>query len=151
MTSPVLRDRPKCGKQALWVFAREAEGLEAPRLVPVVRMRGVQKVVNDLVSLDDGEMGAANCPSLGATATDLACALAGLLGVGSQRLIRSCLPAWTGRSVSGGNVAVNAQTNQLPRGILLLRRTVVFSVNCARGRAGSPRAKAAYHEGRFTR
>jgi hypothetical protein len=65
-------------------------------------------------------------PSLGATATDRACVQAGLLGVGSQRLVRSRLPARTGRSVSGGNVAVNAQTNQLLRGTLL--RSALASV-----------------------
>jgi hypothetical protein len=55
-------DRSEGGHQQLRIVDREAKRLEEPRLTAVVRMGGIQQVVNDLVSLDDGEMGV--CPRL---------------------------------------------------------------------------------------
>jgi hypothetical protein len=52
----VFRDSPECGDEVLWFFDRKSEGLEEPRLAAVVRMNGVQEVLNDFLSLDDGKM-----------------------------------------------------------------------------------------------
>jgi hypothetical protein len=52
----INRDYSKGGHQALGIFDREAKGLEEPRLAAVVWMCDVQQVLNDLVSLDDGEL-----------------------------------------------------------------------------------------------
>ena len=65
-------------------------------------------------------------PSLGTTEAGRGPTKTGFLYIGPQGFVRSRLPARTGCSVSGGNVAVNAQTNQLLRETLL--RSALASV-----------------------
>ena len=55
----VFREGSERGHEVLRFLDREAEGLEEPRLAAVVGMSGVQQVVNDFLSLDDGEMSVA--------------------------------------------------------------------------------------------
>jgi len=53
---PHLSDSVECADQRFRILAREAERLEKLRLVAVVWMRGVQAVLEHLVSFDDGEL-----------------------------------------------------------------------------------------------
>lgn len=55
----VFREGSERGDEVLWLFDRKGERLEEPRLAAVVGMRGVQQVLNDFMSLDDGEMSVA--------------------------------------------------------------------------------------------
>ena len=55
----VFREGTESGYEALGLFDREAQGLEEPRLAAIVRMSGVQQVVNDFLSLDYSETGMA--------------------------------------------------------------------------------------------
>jgi len=53
---PDLSDGVKCADQQFRILAREAERLEKLRLAAIVWMRGVQEVLEHLVSFDDGEV-----------------------------------------------------------------------------------------------
>ena len=53
---PHLSDSVECADQRFRILAREAERLEKLRLAAIVWMRGVQEVLEYLVSFDDGEV-----------------------------------------------------------------------------------------------
>jgi hypothetical protein len=59
------RDSQKLRYQAFWLLVREAQGPEELRFPTAVRVRGIEKIVDDLVSLDKRQM---SVPKLHASA-----------------------------------------------------------------------------------
>jgi hypothetical protein len=81
----VFRESSERGDEALWVFDRKGERLEEPRLAAVVGMSGVQQVLNDFMSLDDGEMSVAKLHVVSSLSHDDAAARVGASGVGIRQ------------------------------------------------------------------